>query len=109
MPRAWTFLCESGEERIDVKDYEVKGGTGCHVFLGADSYEELLSEIVKWWSGIRKETKTMEAITFTVDRNGKNAMVHWNYLTKKMKEELDRILLTPQPMPRIESESVSGN
>ncbi len=51
----------------------------------------------------------MEAITFTVDRNGKNAMVHWNYLTKKMQEELDRILLTPQPMPRIESESVSGN
>jgi hypothetical protein len=92
-----------------LEHYELKAGKGCHVFFGARSYEELLSEILEWWSGIRKETKTMEAITFTVDRNGKNAMVHWNYLTKEMKEKLDRILLTPQPLPPIKPGSVSGN
>ena len=78
-----------------MKHYEVKEGTACHVFMGAQSFEELLAAIAKWWSSIDEESKTMEAITFTVV-GGMNAMVHWNYLTEETKQELERMLLTPR-------------
>ncbi|MBA7622913.1 hypothetical protein ES703_30300 [subsurface metagenome] len=74
-----------------MKDYEIKEGASCHVFLGAESYEELLSAILNWWSGIRKEEKTLEAITFVAADNGVNAYVYWNYLTKKKAAVLHRI------------------
>jgi len=80
-----------------LKHYEVKEGTACHVFMGAQSFEELLAAIVKWWSSIDEESKTMEAITFTVD-DGMNAMVHWNYLTEETKQEVERMLLTPREL-----------
>lgn len=64
--------------------------------MGAQSFEELLAAIVKWWSSIDEESKTMEAITFTVDDDGMNAMVHWNYLTEETKQEVERMLLTPR-------------
>jgi len=92
-----------------VKDYENKGSLGCHIFLDAESYDELLSAILKWWSGIDNETKTMEAITFTYDDDGITALVHWNYLTPEMKEELHRELLKLRRAPPVEPEAISGN
>ena len=109
LPSPWALLCES-RKKIDVRHYEIKEGTACHIFLDAKSYEELLSAILDWWSGIQEDAKTMEAITFTVDDNGvKSAMVHWNYLTPEMKEEVDRELSTPKPLPPLKPEAISGN
>lgn len=93
-----------------MNDYEVKGGTSCHIFSGAETYEELLSAILDWWSGIQEDTKTMEAITFTTDDDGTiTALIHWDYLTTEIKEALDRELLAPRLMPPVDLKSISGN
>lgn len=110
MPQPRNLFCENGEERIDVKDYEVETSIGCHVFLDAESYDELLAAILKWWSSIDKLNKTLEAITFTIDDDGvKTALVHWNYFTKEEVEKVDRELLKLRPLPLAEPETISGN
>jgi len=93
-----------------LKDYEVKDGKGCHVFLGAASSEELLSAVLKWWSDIQQKNKLIDTISATVNDDGEiEATVYWSYLTPEMKEKVERELLAARPMPPAEPETISGN
>lgn len=93
-----------------MKDFEVKSGTGCHIFMDAVSYEESLAAILKWWPSVSRLTKTLEAITFTPEDDGTiSAMVHWNYLTPEVKGELERELLALRKASPLNPESISGN
>jgi hypothetical protein len=93
-----------------MEDYEVKSGTGCHIFQNAETYEELLWAILRWWAGVKEEAKGIESITFTIDDDGiKDAMVHWNYLTPDIKENLERELLKLRQAPPVAPKFISGN
>lgn len=91
-------------------DYDVtKGVTAIHEFIGAESFDEVLAAIAKWWAGIGGE-KNIFAITFTLDEDGLiDADVLWHYLTKQEVEELEHILTRERPLPPIEQEAISEN
>jgi len=89
-----------------MEDYEAK--VNCHIFLDANSYEQLLVAICKWWTENLEETKIIETITFTPDNNGITAEVFWCYLREEQKKAIDDIVATPQPLS-VNGKNISGN
>lgn len=89
-----------------MKGYEAK--VSCHIFLSADSTEQLLDMITKWWAGIVNDTKVIEVIVFTANDDVINAEVFWCSLDKEQKEIIDKIVMTPQEI-LIDSQNISEN
>jgi len=93
-----------------VKDYEVKDGQGCHIFLDVGSCEELLEAILKWWSDIPQKDKLIHAISVNINDDGEiEATVYWSYLSPEMKQKVEREVTALRPIPPVKPENISGN
>jgi hypothetical protein len=87
-----------------MSDYEVGEGKGHHIFLAAESYEQLLDDIRAWWLTVKEECKTIASIVFSMDTNDSTygAEVVWSWLTPETKEKLTDLVQTLRDVPPVE-------
>lgn len=94
-----------------MKEYDIRPETlGCHCLMDVTDYDEALAAILRWWQGIKDETKTLSAIQFWREDDATLTVeVFWSTLPPDIRKKVDEALASPIKLPQIEDTEVSKN